>query len=323
MTTSSRRATALLAALSLVGCGGGVTLTQAGVPSAAPGIQAVSFLGDSLTPPAAGPDVRARQMEQLEDAWDEYRRDPGNADAAIWYGRRLAYPGYYREAIAAYTDAIAQHPEDARLYRHRGHRYITTRRLADAIEDFAVAAKLVQGRPDEVEPDGQPNARNIPTSTLQSNIWYHLGLAHYLRGDFQRALSSYREDVEVATNPDMLVAATYWLYLTLRRLGDDEGARAAVEPITADLDIIENGSYHRLLLLFKGELPADSLRTALEGPDLIENVTVGYGVGMWHYLGGRTAEAEALWRRLLEAPQWAGFGYIAAEAEVARLDAAN
>jgi tetratricopeptide (TPR) repeat protein len=312
--------TAALLALTAA-CGEQPTLTQSGVPDARPGAQAVSLLGDTLTPPTASPETRTRQMEQLADAWDAYARDPASADAAIWYGRRLAYPGYYRAAIAAYTDAIGAHPDDARLFRHRGHRYISVREFGAAIDDFAVAAKLVQGQPDEVEPDGQPNARNIPTSTLQSNIWYHLGLAHYLRGDFPRALSSYREDVKVATNPDMLVAATYWLYLTLRRLGEDDDARAALEPITVDLDIIENGSYHRLLLLFKGSLPADSLTAALNSDDLIANVTVGYGIGAWHYVNGREAEAEAVWRRILESPQWAGFGYIAAEAEIARLTA--
>ena len=49
--------------------------------------------------------------------------------------------------------------------------------------------KLVAAKPDEVEPDGAPNARGIPRSTLQSNIWYHLGLAQYLAGDFDGILS--------------------------------------------------------------------------------------------------------------------------------------
>mgnify|MGYP006178114509 CR=1 FL=1 len=52
------------------------------------------------------------------------------------------------------------------------------------VADLERAASLVRGRPDEVEPDGAPNRFNIPTSTLQSNIWYHLGLAYYMRGEF-------------------------------------------------------------------------------------------------------------------------------------------
>ena len=55
-----------------------------------------------------------------------------------------------------------------------------------AIADLRRASQLVAGKPDEVEPDGAPNKAGIPRSTLQSNIWYHLGLAQYLRGDFRR-----------------------------------------------------------------------------------------------------------------------------------------
>jgi tetratricopeptide (TPR) repeat protein len=246
--------------------------------------------------------------------------NPDDADARIWFGRRLGYLGRYTEAIAIFGEGVRRHPEDARFLRHRGHRLITMRRLQRAEDDLRRAAEMVEGQPDVVEPDGLPNARNQPTSTLQTNIYYHLGLAHYLQGEFEQALAAYEQCRIRSHNPDMLSATLHWQFTTLRRLGRDAEAMALLEPITADMDIIENGSYHRLLLLFKGDLPADSLRAALEGPDLIENVTVGYGVSMWHYLEGRTAEAEAVWRQLLEAPQWAGFGYIAAEAEVARLE---
>ncbi len=117
-----------------------------------------------------------------------------------------------------YTPGIRKYPRDARLYRHRGHRYITLRKFDLAIADFQKAVSLIKGLPDEVEPDGQPNARNIPTGTLQFNIWYHLGLAQYLPGRNKGALKSYRECLKVSRNPDSLVATTHWLYMTLRRL---------------------------------------------------------------------------------------------------------
>jgi hypothetical protein len=68
---------------------------------------------------------------------------------------------------------------------------------------------LIANTPDQIEPDGLPNARNIPTSTLQSNIWYHLGLAHYLRHDFDRALDAYRKCLAVSKNPDGVVSASH------------------------------------------------------------------------------------------------------------------
>ena len=84
---------------------------------------------------------------------------------------------------------------------------------------------------DEVEPDGLPNARGVPTSTLKTNVWYHLGLTHYLRGDYQRAASAYRECLRYSTNPDMDVAATHWLYMTLQRLGSADEATAVLARI--------------------------------------------------------------------------------------------
>lgn len=89
----------------------------------------------------------------------------------------MAYLGDYKQAIKIFTEGSVKFPKDARFYRHRGHRFITIRCFDEAIRDFETAAKLVKGKEDEIEPDGLPNARNIPTSTLQSNIFYHLGLA--------------------------------------------------------------------------------------------------------------------------------------------------
>ena len=187
-----------------------------------------------------------------------------------------------------------------------------------AIEDLSHAADLVQGEPDEVEPDGQPNARGIPTSTLQSNIHYHLALARYLEGDFEGALPSYEAYMAVTTNPDQLVAISHWWYMALRRLGRDAEAAAVLEPVTADLDVIENTSYHRLLLMYRGELDADELWDPESGDPA--GVAVAYGVATWHLYNGREAQAAEMYRRILEGSGWAGFGYIASEAEIARLE---
>mgnify|MGYP001803330131 CR=1 FL=1 len=94
-------------------------------------------------------------------------------DNLIWHGRFTAYIGNYKEAIQIYTDGISQFPDDARLYRHRGHRHLTIRQYDHAIADFEKAAELIQGTENEVEPDGMHNARNITESTLHGNNYYH------------------------------------------------------------------------------------------------------------------------------------------------------
>lgn len=274
-----------------------------------------SLLGRPLERIELPPEDEARMQAQLADALAAWEADPSDADALIWAGRRTAYLGRYREAIEIFSKGIARHPSDARMYRHRGHRYITVREIDRAIADLEKAAALIAGRPDDVEPDGLPNARNIPTSTLHSNVWYHLALARYLRGDFDRAAEAWQRSRDAVANPDNVVASSHWLYLALRRAGRDADAAAVLQPIVAEMDVIENGDYHQLLLMYKGETRPQALLGGA-GTDA-GGSAVRYGVGAWYFVNGRRREAGALWADILEGPDWPSFGYIAAEAEMA------
>ncbi len=278
--------------------------------------EATSLLGRPLVAPAIAPEALARMEAQLASAAATWKANPDDPDALIWVGRRTAYLGRYREAIAVFSDGITRHPADARFQRHRGHRYLTVREIDRAIADFERATALIKGQPDQVEPDGQPNARNTPTSTLHSNIWYHLGLGYYLKGDFGRAASAWRQARDVVRNADNLVAASHWLYLSLRRAGRAEEAAAVLGPIDAQLEVIENGSYHVLLLMYKGErTPEEVLKAAGAGPG---GSTVRYGVSAWYLINERRRDAELLWRSILDGPDWPSFGHLAAEAEAGR-----
>lgn len=323
MSFTNRSVWPLLAvAVLAAGCAGGAPQPDGdGAPLAAEwteDYEALSLLGEELRAPELTDERRAELERQLAEARAAYERDPTDADAIIWLGRRTAYLGRYREAIAIFTEGIAKHPGDARMYRHRGHRFITVREFDAAIADLERAAALVRGKPDEVEPDGMPNAYGIPTSTLQSNIWYHLGLAYYLKGEFEAALEAFRACMEVATTPDMHVATADWLYMTLRRLGRDEEAAAVLEPITADMQILENHAYHRRLLMYKGELPPDSL-LAGDASETLQMATQGYGVGNWYLYNGDRERAREIFERVVSLGNWPAFGHIAAEAELARM----
>jgi tetratricopeptide (TPR) repeat protein len=302
----------VVAAVAATGCGG-LSREEPAVNARA---EALSLLGTPLFAPVAAPAARARMERELAAARAAYEADPHDAEAIIWLGRRLAYLGRYRDAIDVFSEGISKFPEDARMYRHRGHRFITTRQFARAITDLAQATLLVSGRPDEVEPDGQPNPYNTPVGTLQSNIWYHLALAHYLQHDFHRALPAWQRAVELSGNDDMIVAGSDWLYMTLRRLGRPEEAARVLEPIHADMRILENHAYHRRLLMYKGLLPADSLMPA-DTEDPVQLATYGYGLANWYLVNGDPYTAGTLFRRILQGPNWAAFGYIAAESEVA------
>ena len=279
--------------------------------------EATSLLGKPLISPPASDTVRARLEADLTAARAALERAPDDADARIWVGRRLAYLGRYRDAIASFTEGVQRFPKDARFLRHRGHRYITVREFDKAVADLERADALVAGAPDQIEPDGQPNARNIPLTTLHSNIRYHLALAYYLKGDFAKAAPVWQRARDAVRNPDNLVSATHWLYLTLRRQGRADEAARALEAIVPGLDVVENGSYYSLCQLYKGMRAADDvLKAAGTGSS---GAAVTYGVAVWHDLNGRAADATALRRQLVDGPEWAPFGVIAAEADLARV----
>jgi tetratricopeptide (TPR) repeat protein len=268
--------------------------------------------------PAMTPEVQKKREDELAQARRDYEANPNSADAIIWLGRRTAYLGRYQEAIEIFTEGIRKHPKDARMYRHRGHRFITVRRFTDAVNDLEYAAKLVRGKPDEIEPDGQPNARNTPIGSLHTNIDYHLGLAYYLSGENEKALTAYQRCMTLSNNPDRVVSTSYWLYLTLRRLGRRAEAEKVLDPISTSMDIIENTAYHKLLLMFNGDIaPEELLRQDLNTTD---GATILYGVGEWYAVNGEPERARPIFQQVVSGNQWSSFGYIAAEVELKRFN---
>ena len=260
--------------------------------------EAVSLLGTPLYKPPLDDQTREDFEQKLAKARAEYERDPNLIDSAIWFGRRTAYLGHYRDAIAIYTKAIEKHPDEPKLYRHRGHRYLTIREIDKAIQDFERAALLVKGKQDEIEPDGLPNTKNIPTSTLNTNIFYHLGLSYYLKADYARAETAYRECLKFTKNDDMLVALTHWLYMTLRRQGKEKEGAALLIPIQNDMDVIEDFDYQSLCLLYKGEKQPEDLLSSdkMEG---LSGATISYGVGNWYFYNGQKEKAVEIFRKIV------------------------
>ncbi len=303
----------------MFGCGGGD-----GAEEESSGVQAISLLGEPLYPPGLPEEVLTRREQQLAEALEDLQAGPEEADALIWAARRYAYLGEYRKAIELFSEGMTYHPDDARFYRHRGHRYISVRELDNAIADFRKAADLIEGTEDEVEPDGQPNAMGIPTSTLHFNIWYHYGLAHFIRGDFEEAVEIYRRCMEASIHPDSKVATAHWLYMSLRRLGREEEARALIQGMDLEAlapEVIESGSYLELLRLYAraGSAPGEP-KPELD-PETMEGAALGYGVGGFYLYNGYTDEARAIYESIIAAQdQWASFGFIAAESDLARME---
>lgn len=309
------KTTVLFLTLATVAIGFGCTPAET-----EPIAEATSLFGKSLYRLEPSGASAQQTLDQLEEAERNWMADSTSEDAIIWYGRRLSYAGRYNDAIRVYSNGLIHHPDSYKLRRHRGHRYISIRNFDEAIVDLEQAAALTEGIPDAIEPDGLPNALNQPRSSDQTNIWYHLGLAHFLKGSFSKSATAFEKCVQLSTNDDMRVAATDWLYMCYRRLGRKDRADRLLTGIQPEMDIIENTSYHKRLLMYKGEIEADSLlQAAVNESNSLDLLTQGFGVGHWYLVNGDQGRASRIFQLITMQDNWAAFGFIAAEAELRRM----
>ncbi|MFY9573274.1 MAG: tetratricopeptide repeat protein, partial [Blastocatellia bacterium] len=211
----------------------------------------------------------------------------GRAQATVWR---------FRDAIATFTRGIGMDSTNAMLYRHRGHRYISTRQFDKALADMERGAKL--------------NDKNY-------DIWYHLGLAAYLKGEFTKAAGAYEKAYALSEKDDSRIAATDWLYMSYRRGGKNTEAARALARITPDMKVEENKSYFDRLMFYKG-LKKESDIVTDKLTDL-ELATVGYGIANWHLYNGDKAKARVLFQKITSGKYWPAFGFIAAETELIRM----
>jgi tetratricopeptide (TPR) repeat protein len=261
---------------------------------------------------------RPKLEENLKKAEADYARDPKNPDHIIWLGRRLGYLHRYHDAIDVFTKGIELYPQDPRFYRFRGHRYITLRDFDKAVQDLTKAAELIQGNADEEEPSG---AEGRP-STLQFNVWYHLGLAHYLKGDFAKAIEAYLECMKVSADDEAKVATSDWLYMAYRRNGIAAEAAKLLEPIREGMPVEENTAYYQRLLMYKGLVKPESVLNP-EKAEPLQVATQGYGVANWHLYNGELDRAREVLEKVVAVGYWPAFGHIAAEVDLQRLSKKN
>jgi tetratricopeptide (TPR) repeat protein len=298
------------------------------LPVASPVPMTVADLGDPVLESAYGKPFVSREADEEElaaiaEADAVLAAHPDNTDIVVAAAQLRAGLWEYNEAIEIYTRGIEIDPDDWRLYRHRGHRFVSTRRFDWAIADLERAVEL--------DPYG-------------FNSSYHLGLAYFLNGEFGRAADEYarclalatdeeaislaaaggnpgdpRTCMEIAEDDESRVAVTEWLYRALRRSGRDSEATALLDTIPEGMPIEENISYYRDLLFYKGLMTADEILNP-EEPDDNSFATTGYGLANYYIVEGDTEAARELIVRIVDGDPWNAFGFIAAETELLRLE---
>lgn len=264
----------------------------------------VSLLGKSYYANPADDEVRAAEKALAEKPDDPERM----IAAARAYDRVLQFS----RSIPLYTRVIGMLPDDVRAYRYRGHRYISTRKFAEATADLKKAERLA---PDSFD------------------VLYHLGLAYYLAGRFGEAADAYGRCLDyraptsgrmpagwrscAGLDDDARIAMMNWYYAALCRAGRHEQARKLLTGVRADMAVKENVAYLHALLYYKGERTESELGLPkLAGSSM---AALAYPIANFALIRGERDRACELFRKLVADDSiWNAFGFIAAEVELAR-----
>jgi len=170
----------------------------------------------------------------------------------------------------------------------------------------------------ETEPDAIPNKLDLPLTNLRFNIYYHLGVAWYLKGDDAKAIDAFKLSQPYAINPDLTVAASFWLYHSLLRLGKETAADSLLNTLSPYAEIFENEAFIKALLMYKLAM-SESSDSMVSKADSLNNTIELYGVTNWMMMHDHQTEASSIRRRILVSGDWIDIGYIAAEADSSRL----
>ncbi len=239
----------------------------------------------------------------VADAEKKLAADPGNVELLLALGKAQADVWRFEDAIATYTRGLKVDPKKTDLLLNRGHRYVTLRKFDLALKDLEAAAKI---------------------DANLSEVWYHIGLVHFFRGNFDKALPAWQRTRDLAKTDDNLASSSDWLYMTLRRLKKDKEAAEVLTRITPDMKITGSPFYHRRLLFYKGLKKEDELIDKEKDTNLdLAMATVGYGIGNWYLCNGNEAKAREYFERIVTGKYWPAFGFIAAENDLARMKSAK
>lgn len=223
------------------------------------------------------------------------KADPRNVDLIIALGVAQSGARQFREAIATFTRGIAIAPNNAMLYRWRGHRYLSVRDFDKALDDLTRGARF--------------------DSTIYG-IWYHLGIVRYARGEFAMAADAFRRAMPRAPDGGELAGSVDWAWMSLSRAGRSAEAKALLDrrPDTIPTTV----AYATRLKLYRGTITPAAVFAPADTAD-VQIATLSYGVGNWYLVRGDTTSAKEYFAKSVASGGWPGFGFIISEIELKRL----
>jgi tetratricopeptide (TPR) repeat protein len=230
-------------------------------------------------------------------ARDALAADPTNVDKIIQLGLAQSAIRQYHDAIATFTRGMKIAPKNPLLYRWRGHRYISIGAFDKALTDLERGNKL---------------------DSTNYDIYYHLGVAHFERGEFAKAATAFAQAQRRAPNDNEIAGSTDWLWMSLSRAKHNAEAQKSLAPITDSLKITTATAYAQRLKLYRGVIGPDQV-LAPSDTAAVQVATLSFGVGNWYLTKADTANARAWFKRAVDSGGWPGFAFFAAETELRRL----
>lgn len=218
-------------------------------------------------------------------------------DTLMSLAAKLGFQLRYREAIECYDRALALRPGDFEARRRRAPRLFSTQQLEPALADY--------GYCDAVKPE-------------DTEILYRLGITQYALGrDLEAEATLARCARGFVDNPEMLVAALYWLALANTRTGSGETLWRGFD---FALDTGHHRGYRDALAVLSGTAGAEeTYRRWKDDTDALNAGIVLYGLSRYFRRGGSDSRADLLRGETLALEEyWAGFASTAAWAEKKR-----
>ena len=222
--------------------------------------------------------------------------DPRNVQRFIQLGIAQSGARQMREAVQTFTRALAMAPNDPMLYRWRGHRNLSVRNFDGAMADLT---------------------RGYGLDSTNYGILYHLGVLRFVRGDFNAAADAFARAQPNAPDGGELAGSTDWRWISLQRAGRATEAAAMLARRPDSLPAAN--AYVKRLRMYRGEIGPDALFAASDTGD-VDIATLAFALGNWYLVKGDTARAREQFRRSTASKGWPAFGFIASEAELARLN---
>lgn len=247
----------------------------------------------------AGVEYRSQQdAGAVARAQQALAANPKDLNLIVALGTAQAGVRDMRGAVVTFTKGLEAHPNNALLYRWRGHRHLSLREFDAALADFASGLK---------------------TDSTVYGIWFHLGIVKFVRGDFNGAADAFTRAQPRAPDAGELAGSTDWLWMSLSRAGKHAEAQAMLDRKPDSLKVADpEYAYVKRLRMYRGQVKPEALITTTDTAD-VQQATLNFGLGNYYMVKGDTAHAKQAFERAVRSGGWPGFGFIVSEAELKRL----